>query len=109
MVESLRLLVGKLHHLASTIGEAFVHWRSTPIRRLSPLRAVPRLAPTSSILRNPKPIGRRSCERPGEVFKERPVSERHDPFQTPTRGFVLDVGATTSGWNECVGDTMTRV
>src|SRR5262249_54666930 len=25
MVESLRLLVGKLHHLASTIGEAFIH------------------------------------------------------------------------------------
>src|SRR5579871_5698800 len=60
--------------------------RSDDCPHSAPLYVSLRLLP---IVRNPEPISQRSCARLRDVFKGRPVGERHDPFQTPTRAFVL--------------------
>ena len=61
------------------------YMRSTPIRRLSPLRAVPHPAPTS-ILRNSEPISQRSCPatRGKPAFSGKtPPDIHHNPSNHP--------------------------
>ena len=68
VVEALGLLIGQLHHLASAIGEAFIH-SSTPIRRsyphgITPIqRAAPRTTEVIIGAGNGKSSGRQSAGR----------------------------------------------